>query len=126
MLSCYTPDLVAIPQRGDPDPIYGLEDWREYLATAFHNVDILNMVYKPQEIAIIDDWAWEWHLEWSTVKRKATGETYVNYIKGAQVFRRQGDGSWKIARYMFHGVPLEAGTDPEAHMSDVLAKVPGA
>ena len=124
MLSCYAPNLVVIPQWGDP--IYGLQDWRELLATAFDNVDIQNMVYKPQEITIIDDWAWEWHLEWSTLKRKATGETFVNYIKGAQVFRRQRDGSWKIARYMFNVVRLEAGIDPEAHMNDVLAKVPRA
>ena len=129
MLSCYAPDLVVIPQNRvvTPqigDPVYGLQDWRAVLAGVFDSVDIQKFVYKPQEITIIDNLAWEWHLEWSTLKRKATDETFVNYIKGAHIFRRQGDGSWKIARYIFNFVRLEDGVDPEAHMRNVLAKVP--
>ncbi len=129
MLSCYAPDLVVIPQSlaavpNVGDPIYGLRDWQALLAAVFDSVDIQNFIYKPQEITVMGDLAWEWHLEWSTLKRRATDDTFVNYIKGANIFRRQEDGSWKVARYIFNLVRLEDGVDPEAHMRSVLAKVP--
>ena len=123
VLSCYVPDLVVIPQG---DPIFGLEEYREVLAASFGDFDVLKMVYKPQQITISDRWAWEWHLEWSTLKRNATGETSAYFIKGTQLLRRHEDGSWKVARYMYNFSPLEAGTDPDAHMNRVLAKVPKA
>ena len=105
-------------------PIYGIDDWRQSLESAFQRVDIKKLEFDVSEILVFGDWAWEWHNEWSTVTRRQQGETVTNYIKGAQMFRRVANDEWRVARYIANLLPFEAPDDPQAHMDDVLATAP--
>jgi ketosteroid isomerase-like protein len=87
------------------------------LAEAFERADILSLEVDTEEILVLGDWAWEWHNEWSTRRLRASGEVRTNYIRGAQMFRRQPNGDWKIARYIANVIPLDE--DVDAHKEQI-------
>jgi ketosteroid isomerase-like protein len=86
---------------------------REILEGAFERSDIIDIDYDIEEILILGDWAWEWHNQWSTQRLKATDEVRTLYIRAAQLFQRQHDGEWKVARYIGNAIPLDG--DIEEH-----------
>lgn len=118
MLKCYAPDVVTMMPFGEP--LYGLEDWRKLLERAFERVYILDLDVDVEEVAVSGDWAFEWHNEWSTQLLRETEEVRTRYIRGAQLFRRQPDGAWKVARYIANVVPLEE--DVESHKAMIRSQ----
>jgi uncharacterized protein (TIGR02246 family) len=109
MMSCHDEELVTIMPFGMPT--YGLEPWRETLAGAFEKFDALEIIYDTEEILVLGDWAWVWYMEWAKRRRIGTGEHFANFLRGAQMMKRQPDGEWKIARYIANAVNLEEDED---------------
>ena len=83
------------------------------LEGAFARNDLLHIDYDIEEVLLLGDWAWEWHNEWSTQRRRENGEVFSLYIRGAQLFRRQASGEWQVARYIANTVPVDG--DVEEH-----------
>jgi ketosteroid isomerase-like protein len=109
MMSCHAEELVTIMPFGMPT--YGLEPWREILAGAFQKMDVLEIVSDTEEILVLGDWAWIWYMEWAKRRRIETGEEFANFVRGAQMMKRQPDGEWKIARYIGNVVNLDEDED---------------
>ena len=105
MLSCYAPDLVTMMPFGEPT--YGLDEWRTLLEGAFASGTVLHVEADTEEILINGDWAYEWHNEWAQRMRIPSNEEHANYIRAMQLFHRQSNGEWKIARYIGNVVPIE-------------------
>jgi len=104
MLSCYAPDLVTMMPFGEPT--YGLDEWRTLLENAFAIGTALHVETDTEEILINGDWAFEWHSEWAQRIKIPSNEEHANYLRGMQIFHRQSNGEWKIARYIANGVNI--------------------
>ena len=105
MLSCYAPDLVTMMPFGEPT--YGLDEWRSLLENAFESGTVLHVEVDTEEILIKGDWAFEWHSEWAQRMRIPSNEEHANFLRAMQLFHRQPNGEWKIARYIANSVPIE-------------------
>ena len=105
MLSCYAPDLVTMMPFGEPT--YGIDEWRTLLENAFKSGTALHVEADAEEILINGDWAFEWHSEWAQRIRIPSNEEHANYLRAMQLFHRQPNGDWKIARYIANAVPIE-------------------
>lgn len=119
MMTCYADDVVTLMPPRDP-PLYGLNEWRQSITRTFERIDIVSLDIDIEEILVFGDWAWEWHNEWSTIKRLNSGEVITGYIRGAQLFRRESDGQWKVARFIANIVPVEG--DLAGHKERIRAR----
>ena len=54
------------------------------------------------ELVVTGDWAIERHTEFQVSTFGDSAEPVSLYFKGVWIFRRQDDGSWKIARYIWN------------------------
>jgi uncharacterized protein (TIGR02246 family) len=57
---------------------------------------------EPREIVILGDWAFARSTVTGTVTARADGEVIPVDVKQLVLYRRQADGSWKIARLMIN------------------------
>ena len=86
-------------------PVIGKDAWRVMMRRMFERSTVSEMDSTSEEIVVSGDWAFEWHTESATYTNKETGESRRAFNKGVFIFRRQGDGSWRIARYVSNGSP---------------------
>jgi len=98
----FAPDLIA-NYRGQPEKSF------DSLCTALQR-DLsggpraFRYELELQEIMVAGDMAVVrliWHL---TVTDRATGETSESADRGIDIFRRQPDGAWRIARYIAYEI----------------------
>lgn len=89
-------DDIVVMVPGAP-PIVGKPALRAFLQEAFARARI-NETLTPQEQVITGDWAFERLALSETIEPKnGTGTVHLEG-KALDVYRRQSDGSWKVAR----------------------------
>jgi uncharacterized protein (TIGR02246 family) len=89
-------DDIVVMVPGAP-PIVGKPALRAFLEQAFAGASI-NETLTPQEQVIAGDWAFERLALSETIDpRSGTGTVHLEG-KALDVYRRQPDGSWKVAR----------------------------
>ncbi len=102
--SFFTDDGVWMPS--GKLPLIGKEAWWSWIGGGWDRGTIDKMDLSHDEIVVAGDWAFERHSE-STVSTRG-GETRERHYKGVWILRRQADGSWKIARYIWNRNPAPA------------------
>ena len=80
----------------------GKDAWRAWLEPGWNDVTVVDLSSSSEEIVVIDDWAFQRHINGWVEIDEVGGETTQYYFKGIWILRRQEDGSWKIARYIFN------------------------
>ena len=85
--------------------VNGIEEWRSIMNGMFESSTPSEHTFEIQEINLAGDWAFELHTDSALYTSKATGESHRSHFKGTFIFRRQPDGSWKIARYVTNTNP---------------------
>jgi uncharacterized protein (TIGR02246 family) len=96
--SLFAPDLIA-QVRGQPER--GYSDLCELLRRSLSDrTKTYKYALAIKEILVADDLA-AVRLTWTLkVRRKDTGDETASDEFGLDIFRRQGDGSWKISRFI--------------------------
>jgi uncharacterized protein (TIGR02246 family) len=74
-------------------------------ATFFAQFDGVEQTSSVDEIQVAGEWAFAWGNEKLVLVPKAGGSPVVMQGKGMSIYRRQPDGSWKIARAINNSVP---------------------
>ena len=83
-------------------PLRGKDAWRAWLEPGWNDVTVVDLSSSSEEIVVIDDWAFQRHINGWVEIDEVGGETTQYYFKGIWILRRQEDGAWKIARYIFN------------------------
>ncbi len=96
----YTDDTIWMPP-GDA-PLRGKDALRAWLGTWWDESTTVEITSTPEEIVVIDDWAFERHIESQILIDEVGGEPMQYYYKGIWILRRQEEGSWKVARYIWN------------------------
>ena len=96
----YTDDTIWMGP--DVAPIRGKDALRAWLEPEWNDFTIVELSMPSEEIVVIDDWAYERHFEYLVEIDEVNGESAQYYLKGVRIFRREEDGSWKIARYIYN------------------------
>ena len=97
----YTDDTVWMPP-GEAT-LRGKDALRAWVELIWNDSTVVEIDIRSEEIVVIDDWAFERHLETLVEIDAIDGESKRYYIRGARIFRREEDGSWKIAQYIWNG-----------------------
>ena len=108
LISLWTDDGILL-QPGQ-EPIVGKEALWKYLNTALEQqkqYEIIEYVQHFEEIKIIDDHAYEWGTFVGLTKSIAGGEEKSHRSRLFRILRRQTDGSWKVARAIWHALPSD-------------------
>ncbi len=95
----YTDDTIWMPP-GEA-PLHGKDALRAWVEPIWNDYTVVELSMPSEEIVVIDDWAYERHIE-SLMISRVGGEPTQYYLKGVRIFRRGEDGSWKIARYIWN------------------------
>ena len=105
-VSLFTEDVVVMMP--DRLPVIGKDAWRASVQGPFDRSTVEQLDMPSEEIVIAGDWAFERHNETVVLVDRENGQRRRAYVKGIWILRRQADGSWKFARYMYNlNPPLE-------------------
>jgi uncharacterized protein (TIGR02246 family) len=96
----YTDDTIWMPPA--EAPIRGIDALRTWVGPIWNDSTVVEISMTSEEIVVIDDWAFERHFESLVQMDEINGESKQYYLKGARIFRREEDGSWKIAQYIWN------------------------
>ena len=99
LLDVLTDDVAFIAP--DIPPVRGKEAVRPWLKENFFDLYRNELDFSFDELEIVGSWAWAWGPWSQTLTPKAGGGSIHQGGKFMEIFRRQGDGSWKFARVMF-------------------------
>lgn len=91
-------------------PIVGRDAIREYMQKQkqeVRNVEIIEYNQDFKEIKIIGNWAFEWALFTGEYRLFSGGDTIHEKAKLFRVLKRQKDGTWKVARSIWHNDPVQ-------------------
>ena len=69
--------------------------------------EILEYVHDFDEVKIVGDWAYEWGTFRGAYRPIEGGEIIRAKQRLFRILRRQSDGSWKVARAMWHDLPSD-------------------
>jgi uncharacterized protein (TIGR02246 family) len=94
-LAVMTDDCLVMPPGGEA--VVGHEAVRAW-SEAFIEMFEIAGEYTGSEVVGAGDWAIENYTATLTLTPRAGGEAAMETIKGIHVYRRQADGSWKIAQ----------------------------
>ena len=95
----YTDDTIWMPP--DEPPLRGKNELRAWVESLWNDYTYVDLRMPSEEIVVIDDWAYERHSELVEVYEVVGGPMQYEQ-KGVRIFRREEDGSWKIARYIWN------------------------
>ncbi len=95
----YTDDTIWMPP-GEA-PLRGKDALRAWVEPIWNDYTVVELSMPSEEIVVIDDWAFERHSETAEIY-EVGGESIQLDLKGARIFRREEDGSWKIAQYIWN------------------------
>jgi len=100
----FAEDAIWMPNNFPP--LIGKAAWWSFAEQFWHSTAVVEMDLVSDEIIIAGDWAFERHTEIQvTASTSGEGEPATNRFKGIWLLRRQADGSWKIARYIWNFNP---------------------
>jgi len=95
LASCFTSDCSLMPPDG---PMVSgqeaLRSWSQGVAAQF----VINGRYTGSDVTAAGDWAIERYTGILTLTPKAGGAPVEETVKGIHIYRRQADGSWRIAQ----------------------------
>lgn len=98
-LTFFTDDAVWMPE-GEP-PVVGKEAWREW-GEFFAESNRPVFVTESQEVVAAGNWGFDRFTLTLVAESKETGESFEGSLQGLWILRKQDDGSWKIARYIWN------------------------
>ena len=101
-----TEDCIMLPPA--LGPIHGHEHIRNYLNEKFMQWRPYKVVRYDQqfeEVIVADGWAYEWGTCQGAYYMKNGGPDIFENSRIFRILRSQPDGSWKIARIMWHDIP---------------------
>ena len=96
----FTNDAIWMPPGAAP--LQGRDAWWASLESGWNEATPLEVSVTSEEIVVIGDWAFERHLVSEVVIEEPGGEQTQYYDKAIWILRRQEDGAWKIARYIWN------------------------
>jgi len=99
----FTDDAIWMPP--NEAPLIGKEAMWSWAKQWWDESTIEEMTVSYEEIVVAGDWAFERHNRTTVTVPKAGGESSTSHDKGIWLLRRQADGSWKIARYIWNTNP---------------------
>ncbi len=103
-LATLTEDCIMLPP--NEPAVVGHEAIAEWHGGFIEMFDIAGG-YTGSEVVVLGDWAIERYTGEVTVT-PAEGDAATETIKGIHIYRRQADGSWKIAQDIWNSdVPME-------------------
>lgn len=94
-VAAYADDIVFMAP--DMPATTGKDAIREWLTGAYEQFD-LNVNYTSSDITVSGDWAIERYGGEATFTPKDGTGPLVEQLKGIHIYRRQADGTWKIAQ----------------------------
>ncbi len=83
-------------------PLSGKDEWWSFVQQWWDSSEIRDMGVTTEELVVIGSWAIERHTEFQVVVFGDDSEPVSLYFKGIWIFRRQDDGTWKIAQYIWN------------------------
>ena len=99
-IDAFTDDVVWMPP-GDSD-IVGKEACATVAQSILEGTNFEQVATRSEEIVVIGDWAFErFRASWDSTP-KAGGETTSAEFRGFRILQEQGDGSWKVAQYIWN------------------------
>ena len=99
----FEPDGIWMPP--ERFPLVGKEAWWSFHSESWDVVSVPVAELHTEEVMVLGDWAIERHSEKMVIDAPSLDEPFVGYYKGVHLLRRQTDGSWKIARYVWNNNP---------------------
>lgn len=95
LAAAFTSDAVLLPP-GEP-AVTGEAALRSWAQSIFHQ-NTVSAEYTSAEATVIGDWAVERYSGTLTATPKTTGAPIEDRFRGIHIYRRQPDGSWRIAQ----------------------------
>ncbi len=103
LLSLCTEDCVMLP--ADEEPIIGIEAIKkrmEQYQTVSKNLQVKEYLQDFKEVEVMGDWAFEWGSYQGVAIAMESGEAITQSGKLMRILKRQGDGTWKVARSIWN------------------------
>ncbi len=91
----YTDDVRFMPP--NEPALMGREASQSWFA-GFVEEFAVSLEYTGSDVTVAGDWAIERYVGTVMMTPKAGGETITETLKGIHIYRRQPDGSWRIAQ----------------------------
>ncbi len=92
----YTNDVRFMPP--NEPALMGLQASESWAADFVDEFAGVSLEYTGSDVTLAGDWAIERYVGTVMMTPKAGGETITETIKGIHIYRRQPDGSWRIAQ----------------------------
>lgn len=105
-ITLVTDDCIMLPP--GIEPLCGRDAIRDYLDDKFlewESYEFTRYDQKLEEIKVMGDTAYEWGTINGISYMKSGGPDIFENTRFFRILRSQTDGSWKIARLMWHDVP---------------------
>ena len=106
LITLITDDCILLPP--GHEPIRGRDAIWKFMQEQLpenQNYKITEYVQHFEEVKIIGDWAFEWATFHGIFRHKSGGADLHERSRLFRVLRRQSDGSWKVARAIWHELP---------------------
>ena len=98
-LAGFTDDQVYMPP--DAQPIHGKPDLKAAIQWWIDNFEV-SIEMMPEETIVSGDWAFQWGILKGSMRPREGGDRTPMDWKFMYIYKRQADGSWKIARDIFN------------------------
>ncbi len=102
-VSSFEQDAVWMPPASQA--LIGAVAWRAFVDPWWDSYAVTDIGVDTHSLIISGDWAIERHVDYQTVVPVEGGESAAIYFNGIWIFRRQQDGAWKIAQYIWNESP---------------------
>jgi uncharacterized protein (TIGR02246 family) len=106
LITLMTDDCILLPP--GQEPIRGRDAIWKFMQEQLpenQKYEITEYVQSFEEVKIIGEWAFEWATFHGTYHLKSGGPDLYERSRLFRILRRQPDGSWKVARSIWHGLP---------------------
>ena len=106
LITLMTDDCILLPP--GHEPIRGRESIWKFMQEQLpenQKYEITEYIQHFEEVKIIGDWAYEWATFHGTYHLKSGGPDLNERSRLFRILRRQSDGSWKVARAIWHELP---------------------
>lgn len=106
LITLMTDDCILLPP--GHEPIRGRDAIWKFMQNQLpenQKYEITEYIQHFEEVKIIGDWAYEWAKFNGTYHLKSGGPDLYERSRLFRILRRQLDGSWKVARAIWHELP---------------------
>ena len=109
LVALTTDDVVVLPP--NRPPVVGhaaLKNFYQTLVERNPDAQVLAYSEEWEEVRILGDFAFQWGTINERTKVSVTSAESTSSVHAIRMLARQGDGSWKIARFMWNPAPAPA------------------